>query len=469
MAPLTHETYSTLPESTRSHLAQAVTPRHNRYLPPTLTTLANENRKQLAFLTLDQREVFYGGAAAGGKTSGILAAALQYVDVPGYNALLLRRNYKQLSMPGSWIPLAHEWLDHTDASYHKGAKQWTFPSGATLTFGFVGQGEEDVRKYETAAFQFIGIDEVTAWREDDYRFLFSRLRRKAGVRVPVRMRSASNPGGRGHEWVKRKFVDPVTRSTDAIFLAARLDDNPYIDASDYIRSLQQLHPIHWRRILHGDWSISDPGSMFQPRLWITDEMYLDAVPERVQARIRYWDFAATEPHSGNPDPDWTVGFRQSRIPAPQGGHLYVVEHVLRFRGTAGIVERRLHDTARSDPSDTKQWAEQEGGSTGKLYARHLKEDVMPETIPIRFDRPSTGKAVRARPWAGAMENGRCRVVRADWNEALLDELEAFAEDPQQSGAHDDQVDGGSGSFNKLNRPLAAVSGGPVVPVGDIQR
>lgn len=430
--------------------------------------MANRNRKQLAFLGLDQREVFYGGAAAGGKTSGILAAALQYVDVPGYNALLLRRNYKQLSMPGSWIPMAHEWLDSTDARYHKGQKQWTFPSGATLTFGFVGQGEEDVRKYETASFQFIGIDEVTAWREDDYRFLFSRLRRKANVRVPVRMRSASNPGGRGHEWVKRRFVDGKTRLRTALFLAAKLTDNPYVDAADYIESLQRLHPTHWRRILHGDWSITDPGEMFQPRIWLTDDDFLDAPPTKVQARVRYWDFAATEPHSGNPDPDYTVGFRQSRINVA-GMTLYVMEHVVRVRRTAGAIEKLLHATARSDPAGTQQWGEQERGASGKNYADHVKRNVMPTTIPIKWDRPDASKGVRARAWAGAMENGRCRVVRGDWNEECFDELEAFSEDPHQSGAHDDQVDGGSGSFNKLHRPLAPVSGGPVRPRGAIQR
>ena len=433
-----------------------------------MATLANENRKQLAFLGLDQREVFYGGAAAGGKTSGILAAALQYVDTPGYNALLLRRNYKQLSMPGSWIPMAHEWLDGTDARYHKGQKQWTFPSGATLTFGFVGQGEEDVRKYETASFQFIGIDEVTAWREDDYRFLFSRLRRKANVRVPVRMRCASNPGGRGHEWVKRRFVDTRTRIARAIYLAARLSDNPYVDAADYIRSLQELHPTHWRRILHGDWSVAEPGELFQPRIWLTDEMFMDAPPERAGARVRYWDLAATEPHSGNPDPDWTVGFRQSRIKV-EGVTLYVMEHVVRLRRTAGHVESVIRDKARSDPPGTKQWMEQEPGASGKNYADHIKRNVMPTTVPMNFDKKTTSKVSRWRPWAGAMENGRCRVVRGDWNDTLFDELEACSEDPNHSGAHDDQADSGAGGFAKLHRPLAPVSGGPVLNRGSIQR
>ena len=463
-------TLSTLSPGDRERLARELTPKSNRYIPPTLTTTQNENLKQAAFLLLDQREVFYGGAAAGGKTSGILAAALQYVDVPGYDALLLRRNYKQLKMPGSWIPMAHDWLDATDARWHAGDKQWTFPSGATLTFGFVGQADEDRRKYETAAFQFIGIDELTAWPEEDYRFLFSRLRRRRGVRVPVRMRSGSNPGGRGHEWVKRRFIDPATRIGRAIFLAAQLSDNPYIDADDYIASLQELHPIHWRRLLHGDWDITDPGDMFQPRIWIEPEMYLDEAPEQVQARLRYWDLAATEPSGDNPDPDWTAGVRMSRIAnGGPGKPLFVIEHVIRVRRTSGHVEQLIARKANTDPYGTQHWMEQEGGASGKSLVDHYRRNVMPTTVPMRGDRVNMPKAKRARAWSGAMENGRCRIVRGDWNDDLFDELEAFSEDPQHSGAHDDQVDAGSGAFNKLHRPLAAVSGGPAIPRGPMRR
>lgn len=392
--------------------------------------------------------MFYGGAAGGAKTSGILAAALQYVDTPGYHALLLRRNYKQLAMPGSWIPLSREWLDPTDALWNQGQKQWTFPSGSTLTFGFVGQNQEDVRKYETAAFSFIGIDEVTSWSESDYTFLFSRLRRRKELRAPTRMRCASNPGGRGHEWVKRRFVDPATRNASSVFLPALLTDNPYLDRDDYIESLQELHPTHWRRLLYGDWDISDPGEMFQPRLWLKQDHYLEHSPERVEKRVRFWDLAASERTTSNPDPDWTAGVRMSRI-REDGVAIYVVEHVVRVRQTAGSIEQLVRNTARSDPPGTEVWMEQEPGASGKSLIDYYKRNVMPTTIPIRALRANTGKGERARPWAGAMENERCRVVIGPWNDTLFDELEAFSDDSNHSGAHDDQVDAGAGAFGRL--------------------
>jgi len=416
-------------------------------MPPSLTK-GNRNRKQLAFLSPQAqqwRELFYGGAAGGGKTSGILGAALQYVDVPGYAALLLRRNYKQLELPGSWIPLSHEWLDGTDARWHQGAKRWTFPSGATLTFGFVGLPAEDRRKYETAAFQFIGIDELTSWREDDYRFLFSRLRRVEGMRVPVRMRAASNPGGHGHEWVKRRFVNAETRLRRAMYLAANLDDNPYLDRDDYISSLRELHPTMWQRILHGDWEISDPGEMFQPRIWLTPDDFLDAAPTSgVVARVRYWDLAAAEPTSRNPDPDYTVGAKVSRL---SDGN-FVVEHVIRRRGTPAATERMVADTATADGPHVVQWLEQVPGA-GAALVDHYKRNVCPLDIIMRGNPVRGSKGTRALPLAAAMEKHRVKFVRGPWNEPLFDEMEAFSEDPQHSGAHDDQVDGVSGGFERV--------------------
>ena len=382
----------------------------------------------------------------------MLAAALQYVDVPGYSALLLRRNYKQLSLPGSLIPKSHEWLDRTDASYHEGQKRWTFPSGATLTFGFVGANKEDVRKYETAEFQYIGIDELTAWEEADYRFLFSRLRRQRDFPVPIRMRSGSNPGGRGHAWVKKRFVDPKTRLTRAIYIKALLDDNPHLDRREYIETLQELHPTHWRRILHGDWDAADPGEMFQPRLWLTDDDYLDVAPTDTVARVRYWDLSASEPSDANPDPDWTAGVKMSR----RRNGLYCVEHVIRKRMTPGGTEKLVASTASNDGARCVQWLEQVPGA-GKALVDHYKRNVCPEEITMRGDPVKGSKGVRARPLAGAMEKHRVQFVRGPWLDDLFDEYEAFSEDPQHSGAHDDMVDASSGGFSKV-KVRAAVSG-----------
>src|SRR5262245_16470678 len=177
--------------------------------------------QQVEFLVLsDVLETFYGGAGGGGKSQSFLYGALQYVDVPGYAALILRRRLTDLELPKSLLARARAYLAGTGAVYNGSTYTFTFPSSATLTFGHPRNVGDELR-YQSAEFDYIAIDEVTEWEESQYRFLFSRLRRLKGSRVPPRMRSGSNPGGVGHDWVKKRFVDVKTREPSAVFVPAR--------------------------------------------------------------------------------------------------------------------------------------------------------------------------------------------------------------------------------------------------------
>lgn len=241
--------------------------------------------KQAAFLALDCEEAFYGGAAAGGKSDALLMSALQYVHVPGYSALILRRDFARLSLAGAIMDRAKEWLmTRPDVHWSGQDKTFTFPSGARIQFGYIDNPQDRFR-YASAEYQFIGWDELTEFRlspdeEDEsnpYLFMFSRLRKTSNIDVPLRIRSASNPGNIGHAWVKKRFIpadfrgltesSPTTFPVDGrIFLPARIKDNPAVSEKDYRAKLQHLPPVTRERLMNGDWSVAE--SLQIPEEWL---------------------------------------------------------------------------------------------------------------------------------------------------------------------------------------------------------
>jgi hypothetical protein len=196
------------------------------------------------------------------NSSALLMAALQYVHVPGYAALILRRTFADLSLPNAIMDRALSWWVPKGVRWDSKDKRATFPSGATVTFGYL-ETENDKYRYQGAELQTILVDELTQFGESQYRYLLSRLRRRMGVEVPLRMRSATNPGGIGHEWVKRRFIDPHEED-GRIFVPAFLDDNPYLDRDEYRLALAQLDPITRKQLLEGIW-VRDAGGLVYGR------------------------------------------------------------------------------------------------------------------------------------------------------------------------------------------------------------
>lgn len=389
--------------------------------------------KQLAFLLLENPEALYGGAAGGGKSDALLMAALQYVDQPGYAALLLRRSYTDLALPGALMDRAKEWLMPTDAKWRESAKTWSFPSGATLTFGYLEHLGDEYR-YQSTEFQMIGFDELTQFEETHYRYMFSRLRRRVDGGAPLRMRSASNPGGIGHEWVRGRFIDADPSGGERVFISARLPDNPHLDQDAYVQSLDQLDPVTRRQLLQGDWTARQPGNLFQ-REWFP---VVEEAPVFINKSCRYWDLAATPKRPGT-DPDWTAGVR---VDYANDGMFYVVD-VQRMRGTPADVERRIAQTAAVDGDGTQIVIEQEPGASGVNTIYNYVTRVLPDST-VRGQRATGSKLERAGPVSSQAEVGNLRLLRGPWVSAFLDELEAFP-----YGGHDDQVDALSGAMMRL--------------------
>ena len=393
---------------------------------------------QKVFLRCYALEALFGGAAGGGKSSALLMAALQYVDIPNYSAILFRRTFADLSLPGALMDRFRTWIsNYDDVHWNNNSFIATFPSGARISFGYLNNAGDYLR-YKGSEFQFIGMDEVTEIRESDYRYLFSRLRRPVSgplSEVPLRMRAASNPAP---NWVRQRFI-VEGKQEKRIFVPSRLTDNPGIDAASYRRSLQALDPIERRRLEEGDWWATTLGSMFDRTSFvIVDQSEIPVVSSSARA-VRFWDLAATEPSSQNPDPDYTVG----TLMLFDNGIAYILD-VRRARVKGEKVENLVRQTAIEDGPSVAVRMEQEPGSSGKALVDQYARYVIPgyDFMGIR----STGdKVTRARPFAAAVANGNVRLLRGPWLTEWLDELSTFPE----ATNHDDQVDSATGAFSYL--------------------
>jgi predicted phage terminase large subunit-like protein len=410
------------------------------YLQPKESLFCPEEASltQKVFLRSYSLEGLFGGAAGGGKSSALLMAALQYVDVPNYSAILFRRTYADLSLPGALMDRFRSWVSaYDDVHWNANSYVATFPSGARVSFGYLNN-TNDYLRYKGSEFQFIGMDEVTEIRESDYRYMFSRLRRPASgplSKVPLRMRSASNPAP---NWVRQRFI-VEGKNEQRFFVPSFLTDNPGIDAESYRQALSVLDPVERRRLEMGDWWATTLGTLFDR----TDFPIIDGsdVPEITSSAraVRYWDLAATEPHSGNTDPDWTVG----TLMLFDQGISYIMD-VRKVRAKSDKVEAFIHQTAQEDGKGVTIRMEQEPGSSGKALIDQYARYVVPGW-DLQGIRSSGDKETRARPFAAAVANGNVRLVRGKWITDWLDEVSSFPE----ACTHDDQVDSAVGAFTFL--------------------
>ena len=120
--------------------------------------------KQAQFLLMPDREVLFGGSAGPGKTYALLAGGVQFADVPGFKAVILRRTYSQLSKPDAVMFTSMKWLMGTAAKWNAQDRRWTFPSGAVLVFSHL-QHDQDIYNHQGAQYDYIGFDELMGFYE----------------------------------------------------------------------------------------------------------------------------------------------------------------------------------------------------------------------------------------------------------------------------------------------------------------
>lgn len=217
-------------------------------------------KKQKMFIDASADEVLFGGAAGGGKSYGQLMDAFLYaLKYKGSKQLILRRTFPELdkSLIRVSLSLFPKKLYSYNASKHMG----TFINNSILDFGYC-DSENDVYRYQSAEYDVIRFDELTHFTARMYLYMLSRLR--GANDYPKFIKSSTNPGGVGHNWVKSRFIDigaPLKvhsfKEGKRLFIPAGVSDNNFLMSADpdYIKRLQNLEEKDKKALLYGDWDI----------------------------------------------------------------------------------------------------------------------------------------------------------------------------------------------------------------------
>ena len=214
------------------------------------------NERQKLFFASRARYTAYGGARGGGKSWALrrklIGLCLRY---PGIRCLLVRRSYAELKA-NHVRPLLEEY--GTLLSYSEGDKCLTFPNGSSIALGYCAS-TRDVLRYQGQEYDIIAIDEATQLSE--YQFSIFKACLRGTNAVPRRMYLTCNPGGVGHTWVKRLFVERNFRQDenpdDYLFISAQVYDNPVLMQADpdYVRQLESLPQKLRDAWLLGRWDV----------------------------------------------------------------------------------------------------------------------------------------------------------------------------------------------------------------------
>lgn len=435
---------------------------------------------QESFLATNADLAIYGGAAGGGKSYALLLEPLRHIGNKNFGGVIFRRTSPQITNEGALWDEAGKLYPLIHGAPRIGDLEYRFPSGSSVSFRHL-QHETTIYDWQGAQIPFIGFDELTHFTKNQFFYMLSRNRSMCGVRPYIR--ATCNPDADSWVaefiawWIDQDTGLPIParagklryfiRINDAVvwgdspeelrknygadvlpksvtFIPAKLTDNAALMRADpgYLANLMALGAVERARLLGGNWKIRPAAGLYFKRQWCE---IVDAVPAGVRF-VRYWDLAGTEKTETN-DPDWTEGIKLGRDPVTK---IYYLTDWDRLQASPLKVEETIKNTASRDGKAVSIGIPQDPAQAGKAQAAYLIRQLSGYDARARIERGE--KAVRFSPFSAQCEAGNVKILRASWNSALFDNLEAFPE-----ATHDDTADACSGAFAMLQTGVASVA------------
>jgi predicted phage terminase large subunit-like protein len=443
-------------------------------------------KQQMALL--DRSDILIvGGAAGASKSYMALLKALDHCSDPAARVLIVRRSYPTLKVVGGLVDESKNMYKQFGAVFNSQQLEWRWPNGAVIKFMAM---PDDLSELQGAAATLIICDEGTELSVEGILMLKSRLR-GARFKGVMQLVITCNPDRQSYlyDWVKYSLDEETgipksgtekilrwfvvlnnkiywanskeelykehgmgyTEGVDFIpsslrFIAMNIYDNPVLMKNNpgYLANLLSMSRVNQQRFLKGSWTAVIEGNSVFNRSWV---QFVDNPPVNPTSKVRSWDLAYSVPSESYPNPDWTVGVLVSR----DRFGTYCIEDVKRFRKLTDGVVKEIIKTSIDDGQDIPVTIPKDNGggkAASSIFLRMFGEaGINVRGIPITNH---SSKMQRFLPFCTYAESGSLTMVKADWNDDFLTELEYFCGSRNQK---DDQVDAVADAFITLSRQV----------------
>ena len=453
----------------------------------------------------------YGGAAGGGKSWGLLASMARWSWVDGFGSVIFRRTCPQITNEGGLWDESMKFYPKLKGDPKAGTLEWSFPTkgdsgSSNISFRHL-QYETDKLSWQGAAVAGIGFDELTHFSEGQFWYFLSRNRSTCGVQPYIR--ATTNPVPADDPlagWVNRLVswwinqetgfaipersgvmrwmvrIDNQVRWADSkqelmdlygdkslpddhedqpcqpksfTFISAKLSDNPTLTKTDtgYKANLLALPEYERQQLLEGNWNARlQAGTFYRIGVMSREGMIVDVLPVGLRY-CRAWDLAHTEGAG-----DWTVGAKIGT----DGNGLYYISDMIRGQWEVNGRDERIKLAAEMDDSGEDRTVVRipEDPSAGKSEAARIVKLL--DGHIVKPKHPKGKKEIRQSSFASQFNAGNVKMLRAHWNQGLLQRLDAFP----TKGVNDDEGDALADAHDELAKGRIMALVGNSNPLGE---